>query len=108
MAIRLRDYLGEEGLGCFLSGDYARDDAEAGMLGYIQSADAEFWASQIESKLSENDALYQVIENARWRPRRFPRGPAHGFVSLHERKAIGKTVTVYHSLLSFVALSPTT
>ena len=32
-------YLGEEGLGCFLSGKYPMMHAEAGMLGYVQGED---------------------------------------------------------------------
>jgi len=35
----INDYLGEDGLKCFLSGRYAQESNEAGMLGYIQSDD---------------------------------------------------------------------
>ena len=45
------DYCGAEGLGCFVSGDYAWGEDKAGMLGYVQTHDEDTWACRIEGKL---------------------------------------------------------
>ena len=36
-----REYLGYDGLGCFLDGRYAASDPDAGMIGYVQEGNAE-------------------------------------------------------------------
>ncbi len=46
-------YLGEDGLGCFLTGRYPTRDGEAGMLGYVQSGDTAIWAEKIAVQLIE-------------------------------------------------------
>src|SRR4051794_17169028 len=38
-------YLGPEGLGCFVTAQYARDSDEAGMLGYVQGGTCDSWAT---------------------------------------------------------------
>lgn len=94
-------YLGEEGLGCILCGDYARDNDDAGMVGYMQDDDSTYWSAQVEQTIRANLATYQVSEVDWWKPYSFPQGPAHCFVSKHVRSRVGRPVAVYHSLLLF-------
>ncbi len=56
----LASYLGQNGLGCFLSGRYAASSEQAGMLGYIQSGAASDWASRIHEKLKLEAERYQL------------------------------------------------
>jgi hypothetical protein len=95
------EYLGKEGLGCFLSGDYAREDAEAGMLGYMQSRDAECWSTEIETALRKNKTEYEISGTVRWQRSSFPRGPEQVFQSNHTRNAVGRPIEIYHTLLAF-------
>ena len=46
-SLRRTKYLGRDGLGCFLSGDYRRDECEAGMLGYMRSMTPQHWNKKI-------------------------------------------------------------
>jgi hypothetical protein len=96
-------YLGEEGLGCFLCGDYAREDDIAGMVGYMQSEDAEYWSRRIGTALRENDGRYEVSGAGTWEPLPLPRGPKHVFRSTHKRIAVGSPIDIWHSLLEFTA-----
>lgn len=94
-------YLGPEGLGCILCGDYARGEDEAGMIGYVQDDDAAYWAGEIEETIKADPAAHEVDGAGWWKPHTFASGPRHVFVSVHARKAVGRPVVVYHSLLIF-------
>ncbi len=98
-------YLGDAGLGCILCGDYARDDDDAGMIGYMQDNDADYWAGQIESAIRADLAAYEVDGAEWWKPYEFQHGPRYVFASTHARSAVGRPVIVYHSLLLFRSVS---
>jgi len=61
-----RDYLGDDGLGCFLSGRYAKDENEACMLGYVQSEEETIWAGRISDRLQGSSAMYRICEGGSW------------------------------------------
>lgn len=94
-------YLGPEGLGCFICGDYARDDEDAGMIGYVQDDSAARWAVEIEKTLRADPEPHEVDVQDCWKTHVFPDGPHYGFASTHARKAVGRPIIIYHSLLPF-------
>jgi hypothetical protein len=95
-------YLGDEGLGCFLCGDYARDDDDAGMLGYMQDHDAAYWSRAIEATIQSDPDTHGVdVTSAWWEPFAFEHGPVNCFASGHARKGVGRPIKIYHSLLMF-------
>lgn len=96
---RVGVYLGDEGLGCFLSGKYPTTHAEAGMLGYVQSEDEPTWAERISSALERDGGMYGVVTPA-FRRRRSPGGPPHTYISRHDTQA-APHVTIFHVLLRF-------
>lgn len=98
-------YLGEDGLGCFLRGEYAREDSEGGMLGYVQSADAKHWAGEVSTALSSERSKFEVTGSPHWTEYRFARGPLHSFRSYHTRKSVGKPIAILHSFLVFTSKS---
>jgi hypothetical protein len=53
----LADYVGEDGLGCFVSGRYASHAPWAGMLGYVESGPMENWIESIGAKIAQVPAL---------------------------------------------------
>jgi hypothetical protein len=50
------DYVGKDGLGRFVFGQYAASDPEAAMLGYIQNRDATYWFSELERIFSDDES----------------------------------------------------
>jgi hypothetical protein len=95
------EYLGEDGLQCFLSGKYALESTEAGMLGYIQCDDINIWMERLKLVLDQdyqgkNEFLLlpphrniQVIDA-------FPQE----WMSNHDRH-IGKNIVIHHLLLDY-------
>lgn len=59
-------YLGAKGLGCFLRGDYAKDDDRAGMIGYVQSGDIGDWGTRIEKELMKTPDVYAMVSATRF------------------------------------------
>lgn len=44
------DYTGPEGMGCYLNEEYAPEDPDAAMVGYLQSDDAKKWLAKLKAK----------------------------------------------------------
>jgi hypothetical protein len=102
-----KDYLGGEGLGCFLVGMYASECNEAGMLGYVQSDDLTIWAGKLRMAIDQDFQNGNVMFLLS--PQQdvsiidaFP----YEWISEHKRQN-GQTITVHHILLDYliVALS---
>jgi hypothetical protein len=95
------DYLGKEGLGCFLTGDYARDSEDAGMLGYVQNESCDWWAKKIEQSLQKDTRKYGVVTGTSWEAHCVIEELPHCYRTRHERPSVGRPVCVYHTLLLF-------
>jgi len=92
-------YLGEDGLGCFISGKYGIRYDEAGMLGYIQSDSSMHWHTEIWEKMNQNKknlSLISMKQNIEIIPD-FP----NEWSSVHNRKAAKRPITIFHILLDF-------
>jgi len=92
-------YLGEDGLGCFVRGDYAREDDRAGMLGYVQSDDEETWAERLEKELLRSAHDFAV--RSPWRHAPIDPELHHTYRSTHGRGRGRKQIEIYHTLLLF-------
>jgi hypothetical protein len=95
----VRNYLGDEGLGCFLSGDYAREEDEAGMLGYLQSGTADGWAPQIRDSMAINAKDFMLVQHGAWKHQPWRHGPQHTYITRHSRKNAARNIDIYHTLL---------
>lgn len=95
------DYLGEDGMGCFLTGRYPVTDDEAGMLGYVQSDDEQAWAERIERRLHTNNSAYSIRSDGAWCRVRVVSGLSHTYRTRHDRKSPLPPVTIRHVLLRF-------
>lgn len=96
-----RLYLGEEGLGCFLSGKYAREHEQAGMLGYVQTHDEQTWADRIQTRLDEGRNEYAVCEDGGWNKHTVIDDLEHTYLTRHDRTDPPRPITIYHILLRF-------
>lgn len=94
-------YLGNDGLGCFLSGDYACDESRAGMLGYLQQEDEGTWAARIETTVSKDNARYRVTSDGGWTCKPQIAEFSHTYVTCHSRDKNSIPIRLYHSLLRF-------
>jgi hypothetical protein len=112
-AKRLRDqrsihaYLGEDGLGCFLSGRYASECDEAGMLGYIQCDNISAWVEKLQLAInqdsqSKNEFLLLSPQRSIQIVDEFPQE----WVSQHNRQNISSTLLVHHVLLDYCIPTP--
>jgi hypothetical protein len=99
------DYLGKEGLGCFLTGDYARESDDAGMLGCVQNETCDGSAKKIEQSLQKDTAKYGVVSGTSWEPVSVGQSLPHSYRTRHERPSLGRPLCVYHTLLLFCAPS---
>lgn len=95
------EYLGENGLGRFLRGEYAKTEDTAGMLGYVQSGRPEDWAERIGRTLGESPADYSVLPEGNWRRASLVDGLKHTYCSSHSRQSVDRPISIYHSLLDF-------
>lgn len=50
-------YIGEQGLGCFISGRYAAHCHEAAMVGYVQTDTPERWQATLQSNVEQRNDL---------------------------------------------------
>ncbi len=51
-----------EGINSFVSGYYAQDSPEGGLLGLMQSDDAIYWTNELAAKLKEDNTLISLTE----------------------------------------------
>ena len=96
-------YLGSEGLGAFLSGEYAPEHDDAGMAGYVQSKTVNAWCNTLADALGESPGGYGVEPDGKWQRQAFRDGPKETFRTRHARSGGQRPITVYHTLLDFTA-----
>jgi len=90
-------YLGEDGLGCFLSGKYAARYDEAAMLGYIQSDSPEYWQKEIQGKINQGKLGLLSVGQAAEIVYDLP----HEWLSIHKREGVKRPISIFHILLDF-------
>ncbi len=87
-------YTGKDGMQCFINGRYASQYPEAGMIGYLQSDNYNYWENELTRKLNEahNNQLHQLqcIE--------ITPSLGHEYLSKHQRTS-GQPITIYHIFL---------
>ena len=96
-------YLEEQGLGAFISCEYAADHNDAGMLGYVQSKTVEEWCDSLDRKLGVSPGEHHVDANGCWQRHIFRDGPPNTYRSRHLRARKRGPITIYHTLLDFTA-----
>jgi hypothetical protein len=97
----LRQYLGEEGLGCFTSGKYPLTHPEAGMLGYVQSNDETTWAAKIAIALTRAPDAYCIADNTLWDGYQITPQLVYTYRSRHHCQTLGEDIDIFHTLLRF-------
>lgn len=94
-------YVGKEGLGEFIAGNYAAGDDTAGMLGYVQSDDCDYWAREISDGMIKKKKEVGLIKGGQWQKAHLD-NIDQCYQTHHKRPTIKRELLVYHLLLVFV------
>jgi hypothetical protein len=100
VARSMRDYLGTDGIGRYLTGYYASDDDEAAMIGCVQALNCNFWLEEIRNAFGKDAANGGVLYGVLKAPAvagviaEFPEEQ----VSNHKRSS-GLPIQIFHLLL---------
>ena len=97
----VREYVGNTGLGEFLSGKYAPECDTAGMLGYIQSDNCDYWAEQIPDALNKRKTEVHLTKDGQWQKVSLE-NVNDCYKTRHNRPTVKRELMVYHLLLDFV------
>lgn len=92
------EYVGDKGLGCFISGLYADTHDETGMLAYVQSGLVEDWIDKVRDRLDKDRQSCELIGD--WKKAKTMKDIEHCFCSNHSRSRVGRNLTVYHTFLT--------
>lgn len=92
-------YIGKDGLGEFIVGNYAAGDDTVGMLGYVQSDDCDYWVRKISETLEKKKHEISLIESGKWQKAHF-NNVDHCYKTRHNRPRIKRELLVYHLLLA--------
>jgi hypothetical protein len=95
------EYLGAKGLGEFVSGHYAGDKDEAGMLGYIQSDTPEFWGAKAQKKFEKEPEKINACSDGNWTEAVIIEELPHCFYSKHHRASGDRPIEIYHAFFVF-------
>lgn len=95
------EYVGGEGLTAYVDGTYRREDDEAGMLGYVQSDNLDNWAARISKEMTNRATSIGISAGNGWRAVTIARGLTHTYYSRHDRTTVGRSIAMFHILLSF-------
>ena len=98
---KMDKYLGADGLRQFLSGNYASEQDEAGMLGYVQSETPSYWAKKAHDTFIKNTELLRLCFDGNWKHVDNLTNLDNCYRSKHNRHSVGKPITLFHVFLSF-------
>jgi len=98
---KMDKYLGTDGLRQFLSGNYANEQDEAGMLGYVQSETPSDWARKAHDTFVKNTEMLHLCFDGNWKPVDNLAKFDNCYCSKHNRPSVGKPITLFHVFLSF-------
>ena len=89
------DYIGAEGMGCFVNCEYATDQPLGAMIGYVQNSTMAHWHGELVRSLATTTNLnLQTDLVAQQIIARLP----HEWLSVHQR-VNGQAMSIYHIFL---------
>jgi hypothetical protein len=98
---KIDKYLGPDGLRQFLSGNYASEQDEACMLGYVQSETPLDWAKKMHDRFRKDENPLRLSSDGDWVPVSILPNLHNCYRSKHNRPSAGKPITLFHVFLSF-------
>lgn len=95
------EYLGADGMGLFISGEYAAGHIDSGMLGYVQEDASANWVAKIAEKMNEDAKEYCVAVGGEFVSFPIVAGLDSTHRSVHRRLKNLEPITIYHTFLKF-------
>jgi hypothetical protein len=97
------EYFGDGGLGCFIAGRYAAQEAAGGMLGYVQTETSLEWLGRLRTGFAERAETLRVARGTTLAEAEGLQDLAPLQMSRHGREpaALGQ-IEVFHLLLDFL------
>lgn len=95
------EYLGPKGIELLLNGEYAADQPDAGMLGYVQNGEPRAWAGKIGTKLRADREKYRMKDGDDFEEQQLTSALKDTYLSKHDRPAVGKPIAIFHTFLWF-------
>lgn len=94
------NYIGVDGLLCFVEGVYASQYPEAAMVGYIQNSVASYWISELKRRFDRDKDKKNDLRIVRFlKKAQVLSSMPNVWFSEHERKD-GDSITIYHIFLN--------
>ncbi|MGO8673216.1 MAG: hypothetical protein ACLQVD_17890 [Capsulimonadaceae bacterium] len=97
----MREYLGADGLGKFLVGDYGGKDRYGGMLGYVQTDNVDEWLTRLAAAFAKKKVSLLVTGDGDITRDVLVAELPHTQRSIHDRTSIGRPITIFHTFLMF-------
>jgi len=94
-------YLGKDGLQMYIGGQYAAEQDDAGMLGYVQTGEPKTWATLLDARLRAKPADHALCAGGEWTLYSLAFEVPMTFRSVHDRVSVGRPVVIFHTLLNF-------
>jgi len=86
------NYIGKEGLQCFVNNEYAKKYQFAGMLGYVQTDTLSYWMNDLKKKLPQNSSNFKKVS--------IIKELSEEFTTVHARTK-NTDILIFHVLLDF-------
>jgi hypothetical protein len=97
------EYLGSEGLGMFLTGAYASNEDEGGLIGYVQAGSISEWLDRIDAGFQKHERDLALCAGTSFSAVDAGRDLRTVSVSCHERITVCRRIHIFHILLLFAA-----
>lgn len=99
----VNEYFSGDGLGCFIVGRYAADEAAGGMLGYVQTDTALKWSDRLRAGFTEKTETLRVVRGTTLAEASGLQDLGSIQVSRHRREpaTLGQ-IEIFHLLLHFL------
>ena len=98
-AFYVSDYVGAEGMQCFIQEQYAKHCPIAAMIGYMQSNDINHWQTQLDKEFRRaNQKALQIVKSLTRCSNPIITDLPHEWISEHKRLS-QPAITIYHIFL---------
>ena len=99
----VREYFGDDGLGCFIVGRYAAEEDAGGMLGYVQTGTILEWSDRLRTGFAEKTKALRVVQGTTLAEANGLQDLGSIKVSRHSREpATFGQIKIFHLLLDFL------
>jgi hypothetical protein len=94
------DYVGSDGMGCFISGIYASDQSEAAMIGYVETKSITEWKQIVCQHIQDKSTELSILGNQE--DVQIIGAFSDEWQSKHHRSPLNQPIAILHILLDYI------